>query len=97
MLNNQQIRKIAHLARLNIDPKEEEKFASQLGDVIKQFEMLNELETEKVIPTIHAIELKNITRDDVSQTCMNRDLLLEEAPSREGEFFKVPKILNNNE
>ena len=39
MLNNQQIRKIAHLARLNIDPKEEEKFASQLGDVIKHFEM----------------------------------------------------------
>lgn len=97
MLNNQQIRKIAHLARLNIDPKEEEKFASQLGDVIKHFEMLNELDTAKVIPTIHAIELKNITRDDVSQTCMNRDLLLEEAPSREGEFFKVPKILNNNE
>ena len=97
MLNNQQIRKITHLARLNIDPKEEEKFASQLGDVIKHFEMLNELDTEKVIPTIHAIELKNITRDDVSQTFMNRDLLLEEAPSREGEFFKVPKILNNNE
>ena len=97
MLNNQQIRKIAHLARLNIDPKEEEKFASQVGDVIKHFEMLNELDTEKVIPTIHAIELKNITRDDVSQTCMNRDLLLEKAPSREGEFFKVPKILNNNE
>ena len=97
MLNNQQIRKIAHLARLKIDPKEEEKFASQLGDVIKHFEMLNELDTEKVIPTIHAIELKNITRDDVSQTFMNRDLLLEEAPSREGEFFKVPKILNNNE
>ena len=97
MLNNQQIRKIAHLARLNIDPKEEEKFASQLGDVKKHFEMLNELDTAKVIPTIHAIELKNITRDDVSQTCMNRDLLLEEAPSREGEFFKVPKILNNNE
>lgn len=97
MLNNQQIRKIAHLARLNIDPKEEEKFASQLGDVIKHFEMLNELDTAKVIPTIHAIELKNITRDDVSQTCMNRDLLLEEAPSREGEFFKVLKILNNNE
>ncbi len=97
MLSHQEIHKIAHLARLYIDPKEEEKFASQLGDVIKHFEILDELETEEIIPTIRAIELKNITRDDVSQLCVDKDLLLREAPDKEGEFFKVPKILNNNE
>ncbi|BDA39493.1 Asp-tRNA(Asn)/Glu-tRNA(Gln) amidotransferase subunit GatC [Candidatus Atelocyanobacterium thalassae] len=97
MLSHQQVRKIAHLARLDIDLKEEEKFASQLGDVIKHFRILDELETEEIIPTIRVIELKNITRNDTSQLCTNRDLLMEEAPSREGEFFKVPKILNNNE
>ena len=41
MLSHQEIHKIAHLARLYIDPKEEEKFASQLGDVIKHFEILD--------------------------------------------------------
>ena len=97
MLSHQEIRKIAHLSRLDIDSKEEEKFASQLGDVIKHFEMLDELETEEIIPTIHAIELKNITRDDVSQLFVDKDLLLKEAPDKEGEFFKVPKILNSSE
>ncbi len=97
MLDRQQVQKIAHLARLDITPEEEEKFAGQLSDILDYFEQLGELDTENVPPTTRAIELSNITRQDNSQVYSHRDALLKEAPNPEEGFFRVPQILNTDE
>ncbi|MDJ0508049.1 MAG: Asp-tRNA(Asn)/Glu-tRNA(Gln) amidotransferase subunit GatC [Crocosphaera sp.] len=97
MLDRQQVQKIAHLARLEITPTEEEQFAGQLSSILDYFEQLSELDTENVPPTTRAIELSNITRQDTSEIYCDREDLLKEAPSPEGEFFRVPQILNTEE
>ncbi|MGB5592737.1 MAG: Asp-tRNA(Asn)/Glu-tRNA(Gln) amidotransferase subunit GatC [Crocosphaera sp.] len=97
MLDRQQVQKIAHLARLDITPREEEQFASQLSSILEYFEQLSELDTDNVLPTTRAIELSNITRQDTSQLYTDRESLLKEAPTPEGDFFRVPQILNTDE
>jgi aspartyl-tRNA(Asn)/glutamyl-tRNA(Gln) amidotransferase subunit C len=51
------------------------------------------VDTEGVPPTTRAVEVVNVTRDDVVVPTAVREQLLDEAPQREGDFFRVPKIL----
>ena len=97
MIDRQQVQKIAHLARLEITSSEEEAFAPQLNSILEYFEQLSELDTEDVPPTTRAIKLSNITRSDRSETYGDRESLLKEAPEQEGDFFRVPQIMSNDE
>ncbi|NJM73325.1 MAG: Asp-tRNA(Asn)/Glu-tRNA(Gln) amidotransferase subunit GatC [Scytonema sp. RU_4_4] len=94
MIDREQVRKVAHLARLELTPEEEEKFTTQLGNILDYFEQLSELDVNNVPPTLRAIDVKNVTRPDDLQPYPNREDILQSAPEQEGDFFKVPKILN---
>ncbi len=93
MIDREQVRKVAHLARLEVTPAEEEKFTTELGSILEYFEQLKELDTENVPPTMRAIDVSNITRVDQLQPYENRDSLLGSAPESDGDYFKVPRIL----
>lgn len=95
MIDRDQVRKVAHLARLELTPEEEQQFTGQLGDILDYFEQLSELNTDDVAPTTRAIDVKNVTRTDRLESFENRQGLLEAAPEREEDFFKVPKILGD--
>jgi aspartyl-tRNA(Asn)/glutamyl-tRNA(Gln) amidotransferase subunit C len=92
-IDREQVRKVAHLARLELTSEEEEQFAAQLSEILEYFEQLNELDTSGVEPTTRAIDVSNITRPDQLQTDTEREMILDSAPDREGEFFKVPQIM----
>jgi aspartyl-tRNA(Asn)/glutamyl-tRNA(Gln) amidotransferase subunit C len=94
MLDRDQVHKVAHLARLELGADEEEKFATQLSSILDYFEQLSELDTSNVEPTTRAIDLKNVTRLDQLQPCGDREIILEGAPERNDDFFRVPKIIN---
>lgn len=94
MLDREQVRKVAHLARLELTPEEEEKFTAQLGDILNYFEQLSELDVSDVPPTTRAIDVSNVMRTDAQQPYREREDILEGAPDRDGDFFKVPKIIN---
>ncbi|WP_392408223.1 Asp-tRNA(Asn)/Glu-tRNA(Gln) amidotransferase subunit GatC [Chlorogloeopsis fritschii] len=94
MIDREQVRKVAHLARLELTPEEEEKFTTQLGSILDYFEQLSELDVSNVPPTTRAIDVSNVTRPDNLQPYPNREAILQSSPQQEGEFFKVPKILN---
>ena len=94
MIDREQVNKVAHLARLELKPEEEEKFTTQLSGILEYFEQLSELDTEKVPPTTRAIDVSNITRDDKLEAFPNREEILSCAPEQDGEFFKVPKIMS---
>lgn len=93
MIDKEQVRKVAHLARLGLTPEEEEQFTTQLGSILDYFEQLGELDVSDVPPTTRAIDVSNIARPDELHQYSDRDLILESAPEQEGDFFKVPKIL----
>lgn len=97
MIDRQQVQKIAHLARLEITPEEEERFTTQLSSILEYFEQLSELDTKDVPPTTRAIEISNITRADRTIPYDGREDLLQEAPEPEGDFFRVPQILSTDE
>jgi len=94
MLDRDQVKKVAHLARLELDPADEETFTSQLSSILDYFDQLSELDTTDVLPTFRAIDVSNVTRSDVIQPYADREAILEAAPERDGDFFKVPKIIN---
>lgn len=94
MIDREQVRKVAHLARLELTAEEETQFSSQLSSILDYFEQLSELDTSRVEPTARAIDVVNVTRVDRQEVYENRDRILENAPDRDEDFFRVPQILN---
>lgn len=94
MIDLEQVRKVATLARLELSPEEEEQFTTQLNSILEYVEQLNQLDTADVPPTTRAIEVSNVTRADQKVTFSDRELVLDCAPDREDDYFKVPKILD---
>ncbi len=69
----------------------------QISSILEYFEQLSELDTADVPPTTRAIDVSNVTRPDQLQPFPDREELLREAPEQDGDFFKVPKILQAEE
>jgi aspartyl-tRNA(Asn)/glutamyl-tRNA(Gln) amidotransferase subunit C len=94
MIDRELVRKVANLARLELTADEEAKFTTQLGSILDYVEQLNELDVTNVQPTTRAIDVSNVTREDILQPNPERNAILNSAPQQEGDFFRVPKILN---
>ena len=84
---------VADLARLNLDEADIEKFAVQIGEILDYVDQLNEVNTENVKPTSHAISLTNAFREDELQAHLEREQVLANAPEKEDGSFIVPKII----
>jgi len=84
---------VAKLARLMLSDEEKEMYTKQLNDILKYAEQLQELDTEKVKPTAHVLPLKNVFREDKVLEHLDPEKALTNAPDREENFFKVPKII----
>jgi aspartyl-tRNA(Asn)/glutamyl-tRNA(Gln) amidotransferase subunit C len=97
MIDIEQVRKVAHLARLELQPEEEAQLTTQLNSILDYVGQLNELDTKDVPPTTRAIEVSNVSRPDELQVFADRESLLANAPALESGFFKVPKILGDSE
>jgi aspartyl-tRNA(Asn)/glutamyl-tRNA(Gln) amidotransferase subunit C len=93
MIDLEQVRKVALLARLDLTAAEEAQFTEQLNSILGYVEQLSEINTDDIVPTTRAIELSNITRADELKPFGEREDMLSCAPEREEDFFKVPKIL----
>jgi aspartyl-tRNA(Asn)/glutamyl-tRNA(Gln) amidotransferase subunit C len=93
MMEPEAVRKVAHLARLELSTAEETQFTHQLGDLLDYFAQLSALDVTDVEPTTRAIEVSNITRIDHLEPYGDRDTILASAPEPEGDFFRVPKIM----
>lgn len=89
-----QIEKIAELARLNLKPEEKEKLSKELEAVLGYVKNLEALDTKNVEPTSHVLNLENVFREDEIKPSEVRDPILKQAPAAEGNFFKVPKVVD---
>ncbi|MFA6600719.1 MAG: Asp-tRNA(Asn)/Glu-tRNA(Gln) amidotransferase subunit GatC [Candidatus Omnitrophota bacterium] len=88
------IHKVAELARLNLDPEEAQKIGKAIGSVLEYVRKLESLDTQNVPPTSHVLDLENVFRPDTDRDCGASEKALPFAPSREGDFFKVPKVVD---
>ncbi|MFM8003828.1 MAG: Asp-tRNA(Asn)/Glu-tRNA(Gln) amidotransferase subunit GatC, partial [Dolichospermum sp.] len=67
MIDSQLVRKVANLARLELTADEETQFTTQLGDILDYIQQLNQLDVTNVAPTTRAIDVSNVTREDILQ------------------------------
>ena len=92
MITVKDVEHVAKLARLELTEEEKEKFAGQLGDVLKYVEQMNEVDTSNVVPMAHAMDFVNVMREDTVNYEQTKAELMKNAPDEEDGFFKVPKI-----
>ncbi len=95
-IDETQVRRVALLSRLELSDREVSQFSTQLSAIFEYFEKLNELDTENVEPLAHCLPVHNVFREDVPRPSLSNDDALANAPEREDEYFKVPKILDDN-
>ena len=89
------VRKVAQLSRLELPDESIATFTPQLERILDFVAQLEAIDTTDVPPTTRAVEVVNVTRDDTVTPTSVREELLDQAPQREGDFFRVPKILNS--
>lgn len=87
------VRKVAQLARLDLPDDTIATYTGQLERILDYVDQLQAVDTEGVLPTTRAVEVVNATREDIVVDTDVRQDLLDQAPQREGDFFRVPKIL----
>jgi aspartyl-tRNA(Asn)/glutamyl-tRNA(Gln) amidotransferase subunit C len=87
------LHKIAHLARLEVKPEEEAALLASMDNVLTWMEQLDELDTEGVEPLTHVTGEVNNWREDVAENRLTREEALANAPSQDGTYLKVPKVL----
>ena len=87
------IDKVAELARLNLKAEEKQKLARDLGAILEYVKKLDALDTSKVEPTSHVLNMENVFRADEVKPSDAAAKALEHAPQSDGNFFKVPKIV----
>ena len=93
-ITKEEVRKVAELARLELNENEINKHAEQLEKILEYIKQLEKINTNDVPCTTRAIEVINVFRKDKKQNSDCIEELLDLAPSREDEYFKVPKILS---
>ena len=95
-IDQEQVKKVAKLARLELTETEVEEFTGQLSAILDYMEKMNELDTANVEPLAHCLPVSNVFREDRAKESLGTEKTLANAPQRDGEFFKVPKILDGS-
>jgi aspartyl-tRNA(Asn)/glutamyl-tRNA(Gln) amidotransferase subunit C len=88
-----EVEHVARLARLELSEVDKERMRRELDSILAYIDKLRALGTEGVEPTSHVVPTTNVMRQDESHPSFPQETMLANAPDRHGEFFRVPKIL----
>ena len=92
-----QVRHVAKLSRLALDPQQLARFTPQLESILEYVAKIAEVDVSGVEPLAHATPLHNVLRGDSPADPLPLDKVLQNAPETDGPFFKVPKIIGGDE
>ena len=93
-IDQEALEKVANLARLQLKPEEKESLLGSMDSVLSWMEQLNEINTDGVEPLIHMMDEVNNWREDKSNNLLSRSEALANAPSQDGIYIKVPKVID---
>jgi aspartyl-tRNA(Asn)/glutamyl-tRNA(Gln) amidotransferase subunit C len=89
----EEVEHVARLARLELRPEEKERMRGELDSILAYIDTLRAVDVDGVEPMSHAVPLTSIMRDDEPRPSLPRDEMLANAPDPHGDFFRVPKII----
>ncbi|MBU8849984.1 MAG: Asp-tRNA(Asn)/Glu-tRNA(Gln) amidotransferase subunit GatC [Desulfobacterales bacterium] len=92
-ISTDEVTKIAHLARLEIDESQKEKMADQLSHILQYIDKLKHVDVEGIKLSSGAAFMNNVLRDDELKVSPGPDVTLANAPLRDEDFYIVPRIV----
>ena len=92
-LTIEEVRHLAALARIGMTDEELETMRDQMSNILENFDILSQVDTESVEPTGHSVEVTSVMRDDVAAESSPTEETLANAPAREGDFVRVRAVL----
>lgn len=93
IIKKEDVEYLGRLARIELTEGEKKKFEKELGKILEYISKLNEVNTENIEPTYHVLPLKNVFRDDIPESSTSKEEILKNAPDKDDDFFKVPRII----
>lgn len=92
-ISQQEVEKIAHLARLDVDDERKEILAGQLSDILDYIDTLKDVNVDGVTPVSGAAFMNNVLREDEQKPSPGPDVTLANAPERDQDFYVVPRVV----
>jgi aspartyl-tRNA(Asn)/glutamyl-tRNA(Gln) amidotransferase subunit C len=92
-LTPEEVEHVALLGRLKLTEEERERFTTQLNSILEYFEQLQQIDTTGVPPMSHAVAVTNVLREDEPQPSLTPEEALRNAPDREEDYFRVPRVI----
>mgnify|MGYP000312526008 CR=1 FL=1 len=87
------VKHIAELAKLEFKEGEIDLFSEQFKEIVEYIDTLNEVELSDVEPLAQITDFENVLRQDVVQPSISLEDALKNAPKKNENFFKVPKVI----
>ena len=85
---------VAGLAQLTLDEAATTRLTKEMGEILGYMDKLNELDTSDIEPMMHVMDITNVLREDVVGNSIDRARVLDLAPATDGEYYLVPRILD---
>jgi aspartyl-tRNA(Asn)/glutamyl-tRNA(Gln) amidotransferase subunit C len=89
----EEVEHVARLARLELSGAEKERMRRELDSILAYIDKLRALDTDAVEPTSHAVPLTSVMREDEPRPSSPQADMLANAPDRNGQLFRVPRII----
>ena len=96
MIDKETVRHVEDLAELSLTESERDNLTDDLARILDYVDKLGELDTEGVEPLRHILEVQNVLRDDERRERLDHDEVFKNAPAREGNFFQVPAVIDQD-
>jgi aspartyl-tRNA(Asn)/glutamyl-tRNA(Gln) amidotransferase subunit C len=93
-ITDELVNHIAHLSRLRFEGKEREAIKHDLGNIIDFMSKLNEVDTDQVEPLVFMTDELSSMRDDEPQLTVTQKEALKNAPKKDSDYFRIPKVLD---
>ena len=87
---------IAHLARLEFNDEAKQGIITDMNRILDFVDKLNEVNTDTIEPLIYMTHEQNVLREDVPQITLTQKEALKNAPQKDTDYFKAPKVIDNN-
>jgi aspartyl-tRNA(Asn)/glutamyl-tRNA(Gln) amidotransferase subunit C len=95
-LSSEEVLRIAALAKIGMTEEDISRFQEQLSNILENFEVLQQVDTEETAPTAQPNALCNVLKQDCSRPSLSPNDVLANAPRREGDFFRIRAVLEED-
>jgi aspartyl-tRNA(Asn)/glutamyl-tRNA(Gln) amidotransferase subunit C len=93
MIDRNEVAHVAKLARIAVPPEELEALSREIAAIVKYVEQIQKLDLSAVAPLSHGGDARNVFRADETTPSLPKEAALQNAPARQDDFFKVPRVI----